>query len=216
MLPEDDVPPEIMAIVRRNDESGSLEEETHPYVPNHESPSAAGGNGGVPPAVGVPGEREDENEHPEDPDVVPLNVAGTVDLDMSHNVQCDVGVLGEVAAYVGCVESQGRGTLHLHLMLWLKHAPSSDEMTVLLQDERFRDRMKQYMEANIKAFVPGLESAESLRALDAEADIAYNRPPTPGSKNYEEQLRAFELRLARTEQVHTCKTPSFEKQESGE
>ena len=31
------------------------------------------------------------------------------------------GVLGPVKAYFGTVESQGRGSLHLHLLIWLDH-----------------------------------------------------------------------------------------------
>ena len=30
------------------------------------------------------------------------------------------GILGLVKAYYGCVEAQGRGTLHCHMMIWLE------------------------------------------------------------------------------------------------
>ena len=42
-------------------------------------------------------------------------------------VKSDVGVFGCVTAYFGMVESQGHGTLHFHLLVWLKHVSSSDE-----------------------------------------------------------------------------------------
>ncbi|KAJ3720729.1 hypothetical protein DFJ43DRAFT_960931, partial [Lentinula guzmanii] len=34
------------------------------------------------------------------------------------------GVFGKVSVYYGVVEAQGRGTLHLHLLIWLKHGLS--------------------------------------------------------------------------------------------
>ncbi|KAF8576529.1 hypothetical protein K439DRAFT_1366961 [Ramaria rubella] len=35
------------------------------------------------------------------------------------------GIFGRVSVYI---KSQGRGTLHLHLLMWLMHAPSANEM----------------------------------------------------------------------------------------
>jgi len=35
------------------------------------------------------------------------------------------GLLGEVSAYFGMVETQGRGTLHIHFLIWLANVPSS-------------------------------------------------------------------------------------------
>ncbi|KZT03540.1 uncharacterized protein LAESUDRAFT_636720, partial [Laetiporus sulphureus 93-53] len=51
------------------------------------------------------------------------------------------GVFGYVNAYFGTVESQGRGTLHLHMLIWLKDSPTSDEMSSLLRTEEFRQKM---------------------------------------------------------------------------
>ncbi|RDX46829.1 hypothetical protein OH76DRAFT_1355491 [Lentinus brumalis] len=123
----------------------------------------------------------------------------------THTVKSAEGVLGRVAAYVGSVESQGRGTLHLHLLLWLRNTPSPEELCRLLQDEEFRSRMVRFIRANIHSYLPGLESAQSVKAIPKESDIAYNRPPHPDAGDYDNQLAAFELRVARAEQVHTCK-----------
>ena len=32
----------------------------------------------------------------------------------------DGGILCDIASYFGCIEEQGRGTLHIHMLLWLK------------------------------------------------------------------------------------------------
>ncbi|GLB44644.1 putative G-quadruplex DNA unwinding [Lyophyllum shimeji] len=120
-------------------------------------------------------------------------------------VKSGMGVFGKVAAYFGTVEAQGRGTLHLHLLVWLKHAPSADEILELLKTSDFRDRVVAYIRANLRAYLPGLESAEHVKSIPREKEIAYNRPPNPDAADYDEQLKSFELRLARTEQVHTCR-----------
>lgn len=55
----------------------------------------------------------------------------------SAQVKSGMGVFGRVAAYFGTVESQSRGTLHLHLLVWLKHVPSPEEIAALLKTEAF-------------------------------------------------------------------------------
>jgi hypothetical protein len=53
-------------------------------------------------------------------------------------VKSGMGVLGELSVYFGTVESQGRGTLHFHLLLWMKHAPSSEEIAAMLRSTQFQ------------------------------------------------------------------------------
>ena len=60
------------------------------------------------------------------------------------------GVLGPVKAYFGTVESQGRGSLHLHLLIWLDHYMKPADMKVKIQDADFRDKLKAYLEDIIK------------------------------------------------------------------
>lgn len=36
------------------------------------------------------------------------------------NKTASEGIFGTVKAYYGCVEAQGRGTLHCHMMVWLE------------------------------------------------------------------------------------------------
>lgn len=124
---------------------------------------------------------------------------------MKYQVKSGMGILGRVAAYFGTVESQGRGTLHLHLLIWLKHAPTSDEISELLKSEEFRARIIVYIRANLRAYLPGLESVESVKQIPCHQEIAYNRPPNPDLLEYDNELCLFELSLARTDQVHTCK-----------
>ncbi|KIK25554.1 hypothetical protein PISMIDRAFT_96695, partial [Pisolithus microcarpus 441] len=77
-------------------------------------------------------------------------------------------------------------------------------MEGLLKDPAFRDRARSFLEANIRGFLPGLESAETIRLIPNEVDVAYSRPPHPQSPDYEEQLALFEKRVMRAKQLHTC------------
>jgi hypothetical protein len=59
------------------------------------------------------------------------------------------GVFGDTSAYYGTVEEQGRLTLHLHLLLWIKGALSPQEIRNRLQDpnSQFHRNLIQYLEA---------------------------------------------------------------------
>ncbi|KAF7349988.1 ATP-dependent DNA helicase [Mycena venus] len=96
----------------------------------------------------------------------------------SFQVRSSLGILGEVAAYFGMVEAQNHS---------------------------FRARVSASIKANLRAHPPGLETAESVKGIPMEKDIAYNRPPNPAAPDYDQQIQRWELRLARTEQVDTCK-----------
>ncbi|KIN93983.1 hypothetical protein M404DRAFT_169587, partial [Pisolithus tinctorius Marx 270] len=68
------------------------------------------------------------------------------------------GIFSHVFAYFGVVKSQGRGTLHLHMLLWLSNAPSMEEMELLLKCPDFHECVKDFIKASIHAYLPGLES----------------------------------------------------------
>lgn len=123
----------------------------------------------------------------------------------SQQVHSTPGVFGELTAYIGSVESQGRGTLHLHMMLWLKHAPSTIQISEMLKDESFRQKVRNFMRANLRAYVPGLESKEAAAQIPFDKEVAYCRPPNPNSSSYASDLVDHEQRLARVEQVHSCR-----------
>ncbi|KAK6992004.1 hypothetical protein R3P38DRAFT_3437864 [Favolaschia claudopus] len=101
-------------------------------------------------------------------------------------VRSSMGILGEVAAYFGFVEAQNRASLHLHLLVRLKHAPNPDQMIKLLKQESFRARIAAYIQANLRAHLPGLETAQSVKSIPVEKDIAYNRPPHPMAPDYDQ------------------------------
>jgi hypothetical protein len=116
-----------------------------------------------------------------------------------------MGVLGRVVAYFGLVESQGRGTLHLHLIMWLANTPTTEEIHDLLAAPCFRERVLKYIRRNLRAYLPGLETAETVQNLPIEREAACQSPPPPQHPEYGQLIQRDELHLARSEQVHTCK-----------
>ncbi|CAF4367733.1 unnamed protein product [Rotaria sordida] len=60
------------------------------------------------------------------------------------------GILGPIEAYFGTVESQGRGFLQLHLLIWLDHDMKPADMKDKIQNAEFREKLKAYLEDIIK------------------------------------------------------------------
>jgi hypothetical protein len=48
------------------------------------------------------------------------------------------------------VESQGRGSLHLHLLIWLNHKFTPMQLKEQIQQEDFRTKLLEYLEDIIK------------------------------------------------------------------
>ena len=66
------------------------------------------------------------------------------------------GFFSECVAYYGMVEAQGRGTLHIHLLLWLKDSPNPQALQDRMQaDEQYKERMVCWLEETIQCEIPG-------------------------------------------------------------
>jgi hypothetical protein len=93
------------------------------------------------------------------------------------------GVFGVVNGYVGTVEAQGWGTLHLHILFWLSGAPSAAGMEKALKTETFRARVSEYIEATIRADIDG-KDAPTVFAIKKQPSVAYSRPVDPRNPQY--------------------------------
>jgi hypothetical protein len=122
------------------------------------------------------------------------------------NVTSEIGVVGRVAAYFGVVESQGRGSLHLHLLLYLKDVPSSTEMENLLQQDSFRQKVVLFLKANIRSHLPGMVCKEDIERMPNNVEVAWTRPPNPAMEDeeYQVKVRQLEHAVVRAKQIHTC------------
>jgi hypothetical protein len=113
------------------------------------------------------------------------------------------GIFGMVNSYLGTVEAQGRGSLHLHLLVWLVGAPTASELRNALSDSRFRDKVKQYIRSTIRADV-GMKGTTEVLAMSKVDSVAYSRPLDPRKPSDASIMEASELDLARTTQYHQC------------
>ena len=88
------------------------------------------------------------------------------------------GIFGMVRSYVGMVEAQGRGSLHLHLLLWLEGALTANELRRALTSDDFRERIKRYIKATIWADFDRCQ-AQEIYAIPKVDTVSYSRPLDP-------------------------------------
>ncbi|RXW17503.1 hypothetical protein EST38_g8344 [Candolleomyces aberdarensis] len=69
------------------------------------------------------------------------------------------GIVGITKGYYGCVEAQGRGTLHCHMLVWVEGSISPNQLKAKLMEvnnDHFRDTYTRYMEDCISTSLPPL------------------------------------------------------------
>lgn len=122
----------------------------------------------------------------------------------------EMGIFGITEGYIGSIEAQGRGTLHVHLFIWLHGSPTAQRMQELLKDKEFRKRMETFISMNIRSDVEGLdeeylksETAKQLKSLKKMAS-ACSRPLDPRHDGFDDIIKDFEFASARVHHVHVC------------
>ncbi len=62
------------------------------------------------------------------------------------------GLFGTCTAYYGTVEAQARGTLHCHMLVWIRDHPSPQQMRdLMISDSDYQQRMFSWLESLIKS-----------------------------------------------------------------
>ena len=74
-----------------------------------------------------------------------------------REVESHMGIFGHVNAYFGVIVAQGRGSLHVRFLVWLKNAPNAEEMLELLTQPEFRERIVSYIDHNIQMHLEGFD-----------------------------------------------------------
>ena len=113
------------------------------------------------------------------------------------------GIFGDMAAYIGAVEAQGRGTLHFHVIAWLRGSPTLSRMKKLLEKETFQRKVADFIAVNIRSDITGANGQE-IKAMKKEKAVSYCRPVDPRQSDYILRARYAEETLARATQVHMC------------
>ncbi|CAF4931087.1 unnamed protein product, partial [Rotaria sp. Silwood1] len=103
------------------------------------------------------------------------------------NTMLSGGVLGPIKAYFGTVESQGRGSLHLHLLIWLDHEMKPADMKEKIQNADFREKLKAYLEDIIKEDLDEFKDKHVFENLDVTR--SFDTPPRLSQDNINAALR---------------------------
>lgn len=113
----------------------------------------------------------------------------TVRLFIKHILKVDSdedGLFGPTKAYYGTVESQGRLTLHLHMLVWIRGSLSSQQIRdrLLDGDVNFRVRLLAWLEGCQQGqFLGGTEKdvGERIHRLGGKSSYVRNSVPVDGS-----------------------------------
>ena len=73
------------------------------------------------------------------------------------NKEIQSGILGVVKGYYGCVKSQGHGTLHCHMLIWVTGGLNPNEIPehVLKDNEvEFKNRLLAFLDDTISNCIP--------------------------------------------------------------
>jgi len=88
------------------------------------------------------------------------------------------GIFGPLKAYYGIIETQGRGSLHIHMLIWLDEAPPNEIFAnALLHDQVHRDNLCCYANSILSATITSAEKIPSIctsfpTTIENQQDIA--------------------------------------------
>ncbi|KAF9057091.1 hypothetical protein BJ165DRAFT_1309114, partial [Panaeolus papilionaceus] len=116
----------------------------------------------------------------------------------------DYGVLGKTSAYYGCIEAQGRGSLHCHMLVWLEDSLNPDELKQrLTTDDDFQSRFLSYLSSVISTEVP-LDPFNSVSTPISERHPCKSRGVPIGNDESNSLHRQHDMHyLAESCQRHT-------------
>ena len=89
------------------------------------------------------------------------------------------GLYGDTAGYYGTVEQQGRLTLHLHMLLWIKGYLNPQELKekIMNSDEAWQRRLYEYLEScHSGEFITGSHADVSKKLEEEKAKEGYIDP----------------------------------------
>ncbi|HLP35109.1 MAG TPA: DUF6570 domain-containing protein [Amoebophilaceae bacterium] len=128
-------------------------------------------------------------------------ISKTLEILIGYERKDKMGVLGKVRGYYGTVETQGRGTLHFHCLIWLKDFPHTETFYDKLKCDEYRDKVKEFIDNICTA------SLIELHNIPPTIDVnTYIKPSDPLVSNDDTTYRSkFENtvgKLAHKNQIH--------------
>lgn len=95
----------------------------------------------------------------------------------------DRGVFGRCTSYYAMVETQGRGTLHCHMLVWLKgHLSPQALRDRMVASDEYRTKMFKWLEDLIKCHLPGeTRCVEESEGKNLQRPMRMSCDPHPAS-----------------------------------
>lgn len=125
------------------------------------------------------------------------------------------GVLGVVKAHYGCVEAQGRGMLHCHMLIWLEGGLDPNVLKKKLTDDphgEFQRRLVEYLDDTIQTEIPPFSDDDQLASAESQHPCVTRGPYQKEGETIESfnrRLKMDEMKLAETCQKHEHKSTCF-------
>jgi len=111
----------------------------------------------------------------------------------------EAGILGHVSTYFGVVETNGRGMLHLHCLIWLMgNLDFVNLRERLLHDSDFSLQMVEYLDSVIYECIDSTDIVTSNDSFPSTEDFACD-------DTYEKELQSYANAVAAKRQVHSEK-----------
>ena len=108
-----------------------------------------------------------------------LNIRTFIEVILRYG-DLEGGLFGHCSAYYAMVEAQGRGTLHCHMLVWLKGNPSPQQLRdQMIESTDFRTTMFKWLESIIFCELPG-----TTEPIKEENNIALERPVLSSGSNH--------------------------------
>ncbi|KAF5340024.1 hypothetical protein D9611_012445 [Ephemerocybe angulata] len=93
------------------------------------------------------------------------------------------GIFGHCDAYYGTVETQGRGTLHCHLLIWLKdHLPAEKLADELRNSSEYGQALTTWIDSIMTSGFLGSRAVLNNLPFESDNDTVETKDPHPASK----------------------------------
>ena len=114
--------------------------------------------------------------------------------------QTDGGIFGQIAGYFGCIEEQGTGTLHIHMLVWLHGFVSRSKLESKFNDDDFKKNLLNYLESIIKqGYLDDIYTDNSN--IDV-SQISCKRPVDPKDEEFKSKLAEDVNKLVTVANTH--------------
>ncbi len=119
------------------------------------------------------------------------------------------GIIGYIKSYYGCVETQDRGSLHLHLLVWVLGGLNPSEFKEKLKLKKFRSLLLKYLDSIIHCdFNDLIEPTENSEMHPCCKSTDYITNDMRIKKNLDEFLQDV-YEVGKESAIHVCKPTCF-------